>query len=83
MAEQAEQMALEQENQRALDELREKLCREKELVRRGWKIRRLELPGNSAPMGHVPPVKTATLRGTGSQKGESFLGNMSVKKLIQ
>lgn len=47
MAEQAEQMALEQENQRALDELKEKLYREKELVRmppftppRGWEIRR-------------------------------------------
>lgn len=50
MAEQAEQMALKQENQRALDELREKLCREKELVRippftppRGWEIRRSPL----------------------------------------
>ncbi|XP_026564826.1 centrosomal protein of 164 kDa [Pseudonaja textilis] len=32
MAEQAELVALEQENQRALNELREKLCREKELA---------------------------------------------------
>lgn len=83
MAEQAEQMVLEQENQRALNELREKLCREKELVRSsGLQIQnaplhpsqvlgnkkkppgaRLELPGDSAPMGHVGRVKTVTLQG--------------------
>ncbi|XP_070587368.1 centrosomal protein of 164 kDa-like isoform X1 [Erythrolamprus reginae] len=73
MAAQAEEVALRQENQRALDELREKLCGEKELALQELQARMaadLQLQKASAAEEHQKVIQTLRMEITQAQRRE-------------